>query len=83
LRCLLRHVTHWPVHFPPHDSLAGGLFSGAITSADSAVEKGSRFDPDRVQGSMYRNRYFKDDYFKALKQLKEVRLPPPLPSRFP
>jgi aflatoxin B1 aldehyde reductase len=55
-----------------YDSLAGGLFSGAITSQDVAVEKGSRFDPDRVQGAMYRKRYFKDAYFDAVKSIKDA-----------
>ena len=30
------------------------------------MAKGSRFDPDKWQGKMYRARYFKDEYFEAL-----------------
>lgn len=54
------------------DRLAGGLFSGAITSLDATVEEGSRFDPNRVQGAMYRKRYFKDVYFNAVKSIKDA-----------
>jgi aflatoxin B1 aldehyde reductase len=50
-----------------YNPLAGGLFSGKIKSKDIKPDEG-RFGTkaDRV-GSMYRDRYFKDATFQALK----------------
>jgi len=36
------------------------------------VKKGSRFDPDKWQGKMYRARYWNDAYFRALDIVKPV-----------
>jgi aflatoxin B1 aldehyde reductase len=55
-----------------YNPLAGGFFAGKISSATDAVEAGSRFDQSKNQGAMYRSRYIRDGYFKALELLKEV-----------
>jgi len=39
---------------------------------DTPVEIGSRFDPNRTQGSMYRKRYWNDTYFAALDLIRPV-----------
>ncbi|EPQ29191.1 uncharacterized protein PFL1_03478 [Pseudozyma flocculosa PF-1] len=57
--------------FYAFNPLGGGLFTGAL-ARDAAVEAGSRFDPDRVQGQMYRKRYWNDTYFDALDQIRAV-----------
>jgi len=41
-------------------------------SKESEVEQGSRFDPTKNQGKMYRQRYWNDEYFKALELIKPV-----------
>lgn len=52
--------------------MAGGLFSGKIKSADIKPDEG-RFGTraDRV-GQMYRDRYFKQGTFNALKIIEEA-----------
>lgn len=55
-----------------YNPLAGGFFAGKISSAADQVEAGSRFDNSQKQGAMYRQRYIKDGYFKALELLKDV-----------
>ncbi|PWY96869.1 Aldo/keto reductase [Testicularia cyperi] len=59
------------ISYYAYNPLGGGFFTGAF-SKDSTVEKGSRFDPDRAQGQSYRNRYWNDNYFNALDQLRPV-----------
>lgn len=48
------------------------FFTGRITAPEDAVEKGSRFDPDRWQGQQYRKRYYRDEYFQALAKVAEA-----------
>lgn len=70
------------IAFYAYSPLGGGFFAGAIGDKDAKVEPGSRFDPNKKQGAMYRDRYLKDSYFTALDSLKKVsrRTPPPLSS---
>ncbi|KAJ7499457.1 Aldo/keto reductase [Mycena latifolia] len=60
------------ISFYEFNPLAGGFFTGRYNSADDAPESGSRFDPERVQGKNYRNRYWKEPYFDALKSIRPV-----------
>ncbi|TKY90956.1 hypothetical protein EX895_000954 [Sporisorium graminicola] len=53
------------IAFYAFNPLGGGLFVGHH-SPDSKPEQGSRFDPQRSQGQMYRKRYWNDHYFQAL-----------------
>jgi len=69
---LLPSLKKFGLKFYAFNPLAGGFFTGRYTSKDEAVEKGARFDPDRRQGQMYRDRYWKDQYFTALENLKPV-----------
>ncbi|CAO1633929.1 unnamed protein product [Sympodiomycopsis kandeliae] len=55
-----------------YNPLGGGFFTGRITAPEDSVESGSRFDPDKWQGQMYRKRYYRDEYFKALKIISDV-----------
>lgn len=54
--------------------LAGGFFTDRYKqmSLDDNVEKGSRFDPDRQQGRMYRGRYWNEAYFSAIQGIVPV-----------
>lgn len=61
------------IAFYAYSPLGGGFFTGAIGDKDAKVEPGSRFDPEKKQGAMYRDRYLKDSYFTALDSLKKVR----------
>ena len=54
-----------------YNPLAGGLFSGKIKSAE--VPKEGRYsDTHGRTGQMYRQRYFKDATFEALRLIEEV-----------
>ncbi len=54
-----------------YNPLAGGLFSGKIKSAD--VPKEGRYsEVNARQGQMYRERYFKDATFDALRLIEGV-----------
>ncbi|CDZ96222.1 AKR7 [Phaffia rhodozyma] len=53
------------ISFYAYNPLGGGFFAGGFNK-ESKVEEGSRFDPNRSQGSMYRARYWKDVYFQAM-----------------
>ncbi|KAN0060226.1 hypothetical protein ACQY0O_007555 [Thecaphora frezii] len=59
------------ISFYAFNPLGGGFFTGAFNK-DSQVEEGSRFDPNRYQGRMYRQRYWNDTYFKALEEIRPV-----------
>ncbi|SNX84123.1 related to aflatoxin aldehyde reductase [Melanopsichium pennsylvanicum] len=53
------------ISYYAYNPLGGGLFTGALKQ-ESNPEAGSRFDPERAQGQMYRKRYWNDHYFQAL-----------------
>ena len=55
--------------FFAYNPLGGGFFTGAFTK-ESEVEEGSRFDPNKWQGKMYRARYFREEYSQALDIVK-------------
>jgi len=48
------------------NALGGGFFTGKYTSIDGEIPPNTRFDPSKGQGRNYRNRYWKDPYFKAV-----------------
>ncbi|KAI8992793.1 Aldo/keto reductase [Trametes punicea] len=54
--------------------LSGGFFTGRYHSPDDEVEPGSRFDPNsnKGMGQVYRARYWKEPYFRALAQVEAV-----------
>jgi aflatoxin B1 aldehyde reductase len=52
-------------------TVAGGLFSGKIKSADIEPE-GGRFSSKNPTGANYRNRYFKDSTFRALQTIERA-----------
>ena len=57
--------------FYAYNPLGGGFFAGQLKK-DGEVEKGSRFDPEKWQGKMYRARYWNDAYFGALDIVRPV-----------
>jgi len=57
--------------FYAYNPLGGGFFTGNFTK-ESSVEQGSRFDPEKWQGKMYRIRYWNDKYFEALEMIKPL-----------
>lgn len=60
------------IAFYGYNPLGGGFFVGNHSNSDSKPEQGSRFDPDRAQGQMYRKRYWNDHYFQALDLIRPV-----------
>ncbi|KAI1874323.1 uncharacterized protein JN550_002902 [Neoarthrinium moseri] len=54
-----------------YNPIAGGLFSGKIKSKDIAPTEG-RFSDAQGTGANYRNRYFKDSTFEALRTIEEA-----------
>jgi aflatoxin B1 aldehyde reductase len=69
---LLPCLRKFGISFYEFNPLAGGFFTGRYSSLDDAPEEGSRFDPNKTQGQSYRNRYWKEPYFKALSSIKTV-----------
>ncbi|TFK50684.1 Aldo/keto reductase [Heliocybe sulcata] len=60
------------IAFYEFNPLGGGFFTGRYKSSDNQVEPGSRFDPEKGQGRSYRQRYWKEPYFKALEAVEAV-----------
>lgn len=62
------------ISFYEFNPLGGGFFTGRYTNQDTVAEPGSRFDPNRGtrQPTMYRNRYWNDQYFKALEVISNA-----------
>ncbi|KAF7295096.1 Aldo-ket-red domain-containing protein [Mycena indigotica] len=60
------------ISFYEFNPLAGGFFTDRYMSLDDVPEPGSRFDPTRVQGKNYRQRYWNESYFKALSTIRMV-----------
>ncbi|KZT21812.1 Aldo/keto reductase [Neolentinus lepideus HHB14362 ss-1] len=60
------------IAFYEFNPLGGGFFTGRYKSLENQVEPGSRFDPEKGQGRSYRQRYWKEPYFKALEAVEAV-----------
>ncbi|KAF8504141.1 Aldo/keto reductase [Hysterangium stoloniferum] len=56
------------ISFYEYNPLGGGFFTGRYSGPDTTPEPGSRFDTSKgtPQSTAYRNRYWNDQYFKAL-----------------
>ncbi|OJA18211.1 hypothetical protein AZE42_06174 [Rhizopogon vesiculosus] len=53
-----------------YNPLAAGLFAGKVFSTEDVVPEGERFSPKSKMGQLYRTRYLKEGYFKALEVVK-------------
>ncbi|KAF2720178.1 Aldo/keto reductase [Polychaeton citri CBS 116435] len=60
------------IAFYAFNPLAGGYLTSRYNREDQETEAGSRFDPNKWQGKMYRSRYWRDEYFDALDLLRPV-----------
>ncbi|KAJ3989826.1 Aldo/keto reductase [Lentinula detonsa] len=58
------------ISFYGFNPLGGGLFTGRYTSPEDDVGEGTRFDPNGVQGKLYRKRYWNDHYFEATSSIR-------------
>ncbi|KAK7733302.1 hypothetical protein SLS53_008199 [Cytospora paraplurivora] len=65
-------LRHYGLAFYEYNPLAGGLLTDRYRRDTEAHEEGSRFDPKRNQGAMYRSRYWNDAYFDALDVVRPV-----------
>ncbi|KAI9061865.1 Aldo/keto reductase [Trametes sanguinea] len=60
------------IAFYAFNPLAGGFFTGKYASPDAPVAPGSRFDPSKGMGQLYRARYWSEPYFRALAHVEGV-----------
>ncbi|RVD83674.1 uncharacterized protein DFL_005453 [Arthrobotrys flagrans] len=66
-------LRHYGISFYAYNPLAGGFFTATgPKSVDEDVESGTRFDNTKIQGQMYRARYWKESYFTARSIIEEV-----------
>jgi len=67
-------LRHYGIAFYNYNPLAGGYLTDRYhrEDADKDIEVGARFDPNKWQGKMYRLRYWKEEYFRALDLLRPV-----------
>ncbi|KAF2279535.1 Aldo/keto reductase [Westerdykella ornata] len=74
---LLPCLRKYGIAFYAFNPLAGGYLTDRYRRdiKDEEIEPGSRFDQNRIQGKMYRMRYWNDAFFSALERLREVVLP--------
>ncbi|KAK3061831.1 hypothetical protein LTS18_005345 [Coniosporium uncinatum] len=59
-------LRHYGLAFYAYNPLAGGYLTNRYERDTQDVEQGSRFDPNKWQGKMYRMRYWNEPYFDAL-----------------
>lgn len=69
---LLPCLRKYGIAFYAFNPLAGGVLTDRYHRDTQDVEPGSRFDEKRMQGQMYRVRYWNDAYFDALDLLRPV-----------
>ena len=69
-------LRHYGIAFYNYNPLAGGYLTDRYhrDDKDENVERGSRFDPNKWQGKMYRMRYWNEGYFDALDLLRPVAM---------
>ncbi|KAI9686493.1 MAG: hypothetical protein M1822_003504 [Bathelium mastoideum] len=70
-------LQHYGIAFYSYNPLAGGYLTDRYTRESKGgeggtIEEGSRFDPNRWQGKMYRMRYWNEPYFEALDLIRPV-----------
>ncbi len=67
-------LRHYGMAFYNYNPLAGGYLTNRYhrEMKDDELEEGSRFDPNKWQGKMYRMRYWNEAYFDALDILRPV-----------
>ncbi|KAI0550685.1 Aldo/keto reductase [Xylaria curta] len=59
-------LRHYGIAFYAYNPLAGGFLTDRYERSTNEHEVGSRFDPGRTQGGLYRTIYWNDVYFDAL-----------------
>ncbi|KAK0520301.1 hypothetical protein OC835_007254 [Tilletia horrida] len=69
---LLPVLRKYNMSFYIFNPLIGGFLTGAYASKESEAQPAGRFDENRMQGKMYRQRYWQDHYFEAVEALKPV-----------
>jgi aflatoxin B1 aldehyde reductase len=69
---LLPCLRKYGISFYAFNPLAGGYLTDRYHRETKEVEPGSRFDPNRLQGRMYRERFWNEPFFTALDILRLV-----------
>lgn len=78
--CITRNIEHelfaacrrYGLDIVVYNPIAGGLFSGKIKSKDILPESGRFSDVNVDMGNAYRNRYFKETTFQALRLIEQA-----------
>jgi aflatoxin B1 aldehyde reductase len=72
---LLPCLRYYKMSFYAFNPLAGGWLTDRYhrDMSDSSLEPGSRFDGNRMQGRMYRQRFWNDSFFSALETLRDAK----------
>ncbi|KAF3765558.1 Aldo/keto reductase [Cryphonectria parasitica EP155] len=65
-------LRHYGIAFYEFNPVAGGMLTDRYQRNTSEHEEGSRFDPNKLQGGLYRARYWNDAYFDALDVIRPV-----------
>jgi aflatoxin B1 aldehyde reductase len=70
---LIPCLRKYGMSFYAFNPLAGGWLTSRYKrdTPDSSIKAGSRFDPNRLQGKMYRERFWNDAFFDALELLRD------------
>lgn len=63
---LMPCLRHYGLALYAFQPLAGGFLTGRYTREQDSFEPGSRFDPNIIQGTLHRGRYWNNAYFDAL-----------------
>jgi aflatoxin B1 aldehyde reductase len=65
-------LRHYGISLYAFQPLAGGFLTGRYSTDTKEFESGSRFDPNKWQGSLHHSRYWNDAYFQALSGIREA-----------
>lgn len=65
-------LRHYGIAFYEFSPVAGGLLTDRYQRNTTEHEEGSRFDPKRMHGARFRQRYWNDAHFDALDVIRPV-----------
>ena len=69
---LFKCLRHYNIAFYAFSPLAGGILTDQYQRDTTQHEDGSRFDPKKMQGAKFRERYWNNTHFDALDVIRPV-----------
>ena len=69
---LFKCLRHYGIAFYMFSPVAGGMLTDKYQRDTTEHEDGSRFDPKKMQGVKFRQRYWNETYFDALDAIRPV-----------